>query len=176
MNPLLSMISAIVLFLMVSCANSVEYYVSPEGNDHNPGTVSEPFQSLERAREAVNMQLEEMPRRLMVVNVKGGTYLVNSPVFFTGGDSGTKRFPVVYRAVDGEEPVFTGSRELKNWQLLNDPEKLGLLVPEVNGKIYCTDIKAAWIEEFCVPEVLSSYGLLQIPFNEIGPKNNKWIN
>ncbi|MGV8090590.1 MAG: right-handed parallel beta-helix repeat-containing protein [Mangrovibacterium sp.] len=151
MNPILSMIHITLLLLTVSCTNSVEFYLSSEGNDHNSGTASEPFQSLERAREAVRQQLKEMPGKSVVVNIKGGNYMVDNPVIFTGEDSGTKHFPVVYKAVEGEEPVFTGSRELKNWQILNDPDKLGSLAPEVKGKIYFANLKAAGIENFGDP-------------------------
>lgn len=33
--------------------NAVEFYVSPNGSDANPGTLSQPFRALGRAREAV---------------------------------------------------------------------------------------------------------------------------
>jgi hypothetical protein len=139
---------------MVSCTSPVEFYMSPVGNDQNPGTEAEPFQSLERAKQAVKEQSGEKPSRQVVINVKGGTYLLNSPVFFTAEDSGTARFPVIYRAVAGEEPVFTGSRELKNWMLINDPDKSGLLASDASGKIYVTDIKAAGIEDFGDPTAI----------------------
>ncbi len=151
MNQLLSGLSAILLFWTVSCTSPIEFYVSPGGNDQNPGTEADPFQSFERAKQAVKEQLSERPSRQLVVNVKGGTYLLNNPVFFAAEDSGTVRFPVIYRAVEDEEPVFTGSRELKNWKLMNTPDKSGLLSPDANGKIYVTDLKAAGIEDFGDP-------------------------
>ena len=46
----------------------------------------------------------------IVVHIKGGNYYVESPVVFTAEDSGNENSPVVYKAADGEEPVFTGSR------------------------------------------------------------------
>ncbi|MEN6454322.1 MAG: right-handed parallel beta-helix repeat-containing protein [Prolixibacteraceae bacterium] len=151
MNQLLSILFVILLFWMVSCTSPVEFYVSPEGNDQNPGTEAEPFQTLERAKQAVKEQLGKKPSRQLMVNIKGGTYLLNNPVFFTAEDSGTVSSPVIYRAVEGEEPVFTGSRELKSWKLINAPDKSGLLSPDASGKIYVTDIKAAGIVDFGDP-------------------------
>jgi hypothetical protein len=154
MIQLLSGLSAILLFWMVSCTSPVEFYMSPVGNDQNPGTEAGPFQSFERAKQAVKEQLGDKPSVQVVVNVKGGTYLLSSPVFFTAEDSGTVRFPVIYKAVEGEEPVFTGSRELKNWKLIDAPDKSCLLSPDANGKIYVTDIKAAGIEDFGDPTAI----------------------
>ncbi|MDD4190947.1 MAG: right-handed parallel beta-helix repeat-containing protein [Mangrovibacterium sp.] len=151
MNSILSVIGATLLLLIVSCTSPIEFYVSPGGDDQNPGTEAEPFQTLERAKQAVKEQLSERPSRQLVVNVKGGTYLLSNPVFFTAEDSGTVRFPVIYRAVEGEEPVFTGSRELKNWKMMNTPDKSGLLSPDASGKIYVTDLKAAGVEDFGDP-------------------------
>jgi len=151
MNQLLSILFVILLFWIVSCTSPMGFYVSPEGNDQNPGTEAEPFQTLERAKQAVKEQLGKRPSRQLVVNIKGGTYLLNNPVFFTAEDSGTVSSPVVYRAVEGEEPVFTGSRELKSWKLINAPDKSGLLSPGASGKIYVTDIKAAGIVDFGDP-------------------------
>jgi len=153
MHKLLSVFS-VLLFWVFSCTSPVEFYVSPEGNDQNPGTKAEPFQTPERAKQAVKEQLAEGPSGQVVVNIKGGTYLLNSPVFFTAEDSGTARFPVIYRAVEGEEPVFTGSRELKNWTLISDPDKAGLLAPDAGGKTYVTDLKAAGIEDFGDPTAI----------------------
>ncbi len=146
-----SIIHVIFLLFMISCVsqNKIEFYLSSQGNDSNPGTKSEPFKSLEKARESVALQLKVTPDKPAIVHINGGIYDMENPIIFTREDFGNA--PVIYQAVDGEEPVFTGSRELKNWQLLNDPEKLGLLVPEVNGKIYCTELKAAGIEDFGDP-------------------------
>ncbi|MGD9558486.1 MAG: hypothetical protein AB7V25_15780, partial [Mangrovibacterium sp.] len=151
MKQLLSGLSAILLFWMASCTSPVEFYVSPVGNDQNPGTEADPFQSFERVKQAVREQLSVRPSAQVVVNVKGGTYLLSGPVFFTAEDSGTVRFPVIYKAVEGEEPVFTGSRELKNWKLIDAPDKSCLLSPDANGKVYVTDLKAAGITDFGDP-------------------------
>ena len=147
---LLSFVNVIFLILLVSCSsqNTVEFYVSPEGNDTNPGTKAQPFQTLEKAKQSGRLQLKTAPGKSVVVNIQGGNYYLESPVIFTAEDSGTENAPVVYKAAEGEEPVFTGSRELKSWQVLNNPEKLKLLTPEVKGKIYVSDLKSDGISNF----------------------------
>src|SRR5690554_63798 len=132
------------LAILMSCSNkNVEFFVSPDGSDDNAGTASAPFGSLGKARDAVREELQATSGKAISVTVKGGTYYLDAPVIFTSEDSGTESHPVVYRAAAGEDPVFTGSRELEGWQLLEDAEKLGILSPDVKGKVYIADLKAA---------------------------------
>ncbi|MEN6306188.1 MAG: hypothetical protein ABFD91_00400, partial [Anaerohalosphaeraceae bacterium] len=143
----------VMLFLSVSWAqqDAVEYYLASDGSDSNTGTQGSPFQSLEKAKEAVKTQLKETPGKSVVVNIKGGVYYLKTPVVFTSEDSGSKESSVTYKAVDGQRPIFTGSLVLKGWQPLSNPGKLELLLPDVKGKIYFTDLKAAGIPDFGDP-------------------------
>lgn len=143
-------ICILMLFVSVSWvrANSAEYYVAADGNDSHDGSRQTPFQTLGKAQEAVRTRLKETPGQPVTVYIKGGDYFLESPVVFTSEDSGMAQSPVVYRAVDGEKPVFTGSVGLKNWQRLSEPEKLVLLPEESRGSVYVTDLNAAGIKDF----------------------------
>jgi len=144
----------ISLFFFVSFSlNAKEFgiYISPKGNDNHPGTQTAPLKSLEKAREMIRLIRKESHEATFVVYIGGGTYPTENPVVFTSEDSGNEKAPVIYKAVEGEKPVFTGSKELKNWQLLTNSEKLKILSPEVKGKIYVTDIKTAGISDFGDP-------------------------
>lgn len=133
----------------------VAFFVSPDGNDANPGTKTAPFRSLQHAKSAVKAQLQKA-RKSITVNIKGGTYYLEAPVVFTSEDSGTKNSRIIYKAVNGEKPVFTGSRELKSWYLLNNSEKLRLLSPEVKGRIFVSDLKAAGINNYGDPSEIGA--------------------
>ncbi|MCK3684723.1 right-handed parallel beta-helix repeat-containing protein [Maribellus sp. YY47] len=130
---------------------TVKFFVSPDGDDANPGTEAAPFQSLEKAKDSIRLLLTKTPGRAVVVNIKGGMYHLEEPIVFTSEDSGYEDAPVVYKAADGEVPVFTGSREVKEWQLLEDEEKLKSLPAEAHGKIYVADLRAAGIGDFGDP-------------------------
>ncbi len=139
-----------VLLLGVSCSRNYQIYVSPSGNDSGNGTMKNPFLTLEKARDTVRLMHEKGLDKPVTVYIKGGTYSCR-PIIFNSKDSGSKKAPVIYKAVDGEKPVFTGSKELKNWQLLQDEKKLALLEPAVNGKIYVTNLNSAGITDFGDP-------------------------
>lgn len=148
-----AVVCACSLIILMSCAQqkTVEFYVSPDGNDANPGTKAAPFQTLEKAKESVRAGLSEASGNPVVVNIKGGNYDLEKPVVLSSEDSGTENAPVVYKAADGEDPVFTGSREVKGWKLLDKAEKMKLLPPEARGKIYVADVKAAGVNDFGDP-------------------------
>jgi hypothetical protein len=144
----------VFMFFFISCAigeRSSQFYVSADGSDCNPGTQEAPFFSLEKAKEAVRLARRDNPGKAVTVFIKGGIYNLEKPLVLTSEDSGSENAPVVYKAAEGEEPVFTGSRELTTWQLLTNDEKLELIPADVRDKIYVTDIKAAGVSDFGDP-------------------------
>ena len=152
-NSFVLIVSILFIAISMSCnsLNTIEFFVSQEGDDANSGKKDAPFKSINKAKDAVRSQLQANSRKTIIVNISGGRYYMDTPIVFTSEDSGKENYPVIYRAIDGEEPVFTGSRELKNWQLLNNPDKIESLSPAVAGKIYVTDIRAANINDFGDP-------------------------
>lgn len=141
---------SLVWLLGVSCSREQSIYLSPSGNDAGDGTRKHPFLTLEKARDTIRRLRENGLDQPVTVYIQGGTYPAQ-PVIFDRQDSGTRNAPVIYKAVGAEKPVFTGSRELKHWELLADAEKLALLDPAVNGKIYVTDLKAAGMTDWGDP-------------------------
>ncbi|MBM3466123.1 MAG: right-handed parallel beta-helix repeat-containing protein, partial [Armatimonadetes bacterium] len=92
------------------------FWVSPVGNDAAEGTFSAPFQTLERARQAVRT-VTPNPGQDIVVNLRGGTYRMGGSFILTPEDSGRNGGDVVYRAAPGEHPVLSGATRVENWSL-----------------------------------------------------------
>jgi hypothetical protein len=80
-------------------------FVSPCGNDSNPGTVGLPFRTLARARDVLRTMATKP-----TVYLRGGTYELDSTLAFTAVDSGS------YLAFDDEKPVISGGRPVSGWQ------------------------------------------------------------
>ena len=141
-----------VIGLLGSCnKQAVQVYVSPAGSDAGPGSKAAPLKSLKAARDAVRIIKKAQPETPVLVHIHGGMYELEEPVIFSQQDGGSEKAPVIYQAVKGEEPIFTGGRALKNWQKLTDAAKLKLLAPEVKGKIYMTDVQALGITDLDDP-------------------------
>ncbi len=95
---------------------SAKFYVSPTGNDNNPGTKAKPFAGLTRARDAVRERTKAGQRANIVVFLRGGTYELNEPLVLGPEDSGTNQFSITYRAYPGEKPIISGGRRITGWK------------------------------------------------------------
>jgi hypothetical protein len=74
------------------------FYVSPQGNDSNPGSISKPFLTLNKAWSII------FPGD--IVYMRGGTYSYNSTTTLLQDKSGTAVNPIKIWAYPGEKPVI----------------------------------------------------------------------
>ncbi|HZI33922.1 MAG TPA: right-handed parallel beta-helix repeat-containing protein, partial [Candidatus Binatia bacterium] len=99
-------IIAFALAVVAACSCGAQpYFVSPSGDDVNPGTRQKPFASLQRAQEAARQKRGD-------VFLRGGTYYLPETLVFTAQDSGTKDAPVVFQNYQNEKPVISGGVRL----------------------------------------------------------------
>lgn len=98
-------------------ANSIQaiFYVSPQGSDQNPGTLELPFQTIERARDAVREINKDMQGDI-VVYLRDGVYELERTIEFNEQDSGTNGYRVIYQAYPGENPVISGGKQVTGWE------------------------------------------------------------
>ncbi len=111
-------LAALLLFLMPAAAMAAveaTFHVGPNGSDANPGTPSQPFASIEKAREAVRAVNRQMQGDIAVV-LRGGTYRIDRTLVFEPEDSGAKGHNVIYRAQPGERPILSGGKPVTGWQ------------------------------------------------------------
>jgi hypothetical protein len=103
-------------------SGGVGIYVSPAGNDLNPGTITRPLATLAAAQKLARTCTS---RGAVTVFLRGGTYYLAAPLVFTSSDSGKKNAPVTYQAFLQEKPVISGGVRLAglNWQ----PYKNGIM-------------------------------------------------
>ena len=95
------------LFVSVCLCGAQPYFVSPAGDDTNPGTLEKPFATLQCAQQAARQKRGD-------VFLRGGTYYLPATLVFNAQDSGTKDEPVVFQAYQGEKPVISGGVRLDN--------------------------------------------------------------
>jgi len=124
----LLLFAVVSLSFCVSCGgreDEIAFYVSTEGNDDWDGTIADanplryegPFETIERAREAVRaLKAEGKLTKPVTVYVRGGVYTLSEPLVFTPEDSGTEECPVTYAAYPGETAVIRGGREITGWK------------------------------------------------------------
>jgi hypothetical protein len=134
--------------------NAIQFYIAPNGNDEWTGNLLEPnadnsdgpLATLNGARMKVREYLSGGIPGQVIVWVRGGEYVLDSTVIFKPEDSGTKEYPIHYRAWSNETPVFTGGKKLTNWKKCN--EILPEITDEARGNLWYyelpADFKAVW--------------------------------
>ncbi|GIF02752.1 ricin-type beta-trefoil lectin domain protein [Actinoplanes siamensis] len=97
-----------------AAAVQATYYVAPDGNDSNAGTITAPFRTVQHARDVVRTVNTAMTGDINVY-LRGGNYPVSSTIEFGPGDSGTGGHRVVYAAYPNETPVLEGGVQVTGW-------------------------------------------------------------
>lgn len=95
----------VILIALTTVANATNYYISPNGNDSNNGTITSPFFTLNKAWSVVKAG--------DIIYVRGGLYKFNSRQNLTD-KSGTESDTIRIWAYPGEKPVFTKSSSFTN--------------------------------------------------------------
>ncbi|MCD6155520.1 MAG: hypothetical protein J7J32_00495, partial [Candidatus Atribacteria bacterium] len=121
--------------------SKADFYVSPDGDDSNPGTEKNPFATFKQAQEAVRKLKKKKKKGPIIVLVREGTYYLKEPLVFGPEDSGTKEQPIIYAAYPGEKPTISGGKKLAcDWK----PYRDGIMMcelPEVKeGKLSFTQL------------------------------------
>ncbi|HVI09723.1 MAG TPA: Ig-like domain-containing protein [Candidatus Binatia bacterium] len=108
---------ACVTLSLAGFAQTADYYVSPTGNDNNPGTLEEPFATFNKARTSADALLQKSGGRTNPITVmfRAGTYYFTSTLNLSSADSGTSSLGIVYENYPGETPVFSGGEQLTGW-------------------------------------------------------------
>jgi hypothetical protein len=115
-NSLISLLSAgLLLMLLVTVARG-ELYVSPDGNDGNPGTQSQPLRTLLGARDRVRNTDKNGSQDVLVL-FKAGDYFIDNTVRFGRRDSGANGGRIIYKNWNEKGSAnLIGGRALTAWK------------------------------------------------------------
>lgn len=102
-----------------TAAQQAVFYVAPDGNDTNDGSLAHPFRTLTAARDAVRSINNDMSGDITIY-LRGGDYRITEPVVFDARDSGTNGHYIHYQAYEGETPVLNGASTVTGWTKYND--------------------------------------------------------
>lgn len=126
----------------ISCSlqpkETIEFYVSPNGNDSNEGTLDSPFKSIAFAKETIR-GLSSQERQLSInVYLREGTHTLDKTIVFGLDDSGAEDTKITYTAYKDETPIISSGIKIKGWKKLETfPETL----PEIaKGNVWVADM------------------------------------
>lgn len=104
----------------VSGTAPITFHVAPGGSDRGPGSRSEPFATIGRARDAIRPLIAAGLSNDVTVEVHPGRYHLDTPLEFTHLDSGTSLFSITYHASSHGPAVISGGRTTTGWTVHAD--------------------------------------------------------
>ena len=121
---IIGFIAMLTLPFSIEGAIQATYYIDPsKGSDNFPGTLSQPFKTITRARDAVR-RINVKITGDIIVYLRGGTYFIASPILFNSRDTGTSGHPITYCNYSGERPIISGGKPITGWTLYDPGENI----------------------------------------------------
>lgn len=134
-------IGLLLMILIVSSASAKEIWVSPSGNDANPGTKEKPLATIlmaqRQARELRRLNDPSAKEGIQII-LKSGNYQLDESLLFRPEDSGSAESPTTIQAAHGEEPIISGGVPVKNWKKMSS--SIAGLPKAASGKLWVADI------------------------------------
>lgn len=125
-------------------SSELNIFVCVSGNDSGNGTLENPFNSLEKARDHIRVLKSKMPLDFDVkVIMREGTYYFDKSFELTDRDSGTQDYPIVYTAYPDEEVIISGAKnvDISKAVEVKDKKILSKLPEESRGKVVEVNLK-----------------------------------
>lgn len=110
---------AIILIGSTICFGQ-KIYLSPEGNDNNSGSSEKPLATLTAARDMARAYRKGNVAQPVEIIAMAGNYFMFQPLLLTAEDSGTKDFPLIFKAEDGAKVSFRGGVQLTSVEKVNE--------------------------------------------------------
>ena len=158
MKRAVAWMTALIVIAVLPCRSAYAegkpsvLYVATDGAHKNPGTMAEPFATLERARDAIRelKKKDGLPQGGVTVWVRGGVHYLSSTFDLAKEDSGTKSSPVVYRAYGEEKVWLSGGQKIDptHFKAVTDPAVLKRVGEEARDELVQLDMAAEGITDY----------------------------
>lgn len=117
------------------------FYISPEGDDSNNGSIEAPFLTLRKAQEAVRSVSANQQGDIAVV-LRDGTYTLGSQLVFDEADSGQNGHDIVWMSYPGELVKISGGQQITGWtETENNIWKAQTELSDIDS-LYINDVRA----------------------------------
>ncbi len=155
--------------------DKIYLYVAADGSENGDGSITNPFSSIEKARDEIRRLKSEghNPQKGYVVYLRDGSYGLNNGIVFDAQDSGTSEAPVVYSSYPGEKAVLVGGAAIdaKYFVPLNNEDIRERIIDETaKNKVLQIDLGSLGYTDFGVNFLRGAYSYIA-PFPSVVPAN-----
>jgi hypothetical protein len=136
------------LFFIIFSINSIsaDFFVSPQGDDINPGTREKPFKTPEKARDVIREKKYNLKEPVTVWFLKG-RYFRETSFELNEKDSGTIKNPIVYKAMPGEKVYWDGGNVISEYKAVSDKKILDRIYSKEKNRILQIDLNDVQIKK-----------------------------
>ncbi len=126
------------------------FYVSRDGSETGTGTLTDPFATLEQARDAVRAlkTTEGLPDGDIMIYIHEGVYPLLRTFVLSEEDSGTESCTITWSAYPKEQVSLIGGKVIGGFETVTDANILQRFYPECRNKILQTDLKTQGITDY----------------------------
>jgi hypothetical protein len=123
-------ITILLLTIQTICIGQ-QIYLSPKGNDSNPGTKEKPLATLTGARDLAREIKRTNSSGSIEIVILEGEYFMDSPLILTPDDSPSSSYPLIFKAEEGNKVIFRGGMKISGFQKVNE-NLWKVFIPEVS--------------------------------------------
>ena len=118
-HTLKSSISVLIIIISISTCFAKDIYVSPKGNDNNPGSKKLPLQTIHQAKNKAVEMLEKGGEKDVTVWLADGIFRVTEPLVFESLKTTSINTKISFKAEKGSKPIISGGIEISGWEKNN---------------------------------------------------------
>ncbi len=136
------------------------YHVSASGSDGSPGTLAQPFATVNKALEANRAAGPVEAGQEVLIQLASGRYELTHTISLGGADSANGPLRIIAATPGGT--IISGSKQLSGFTLVTDPSVLARLPAEALGKVMQCSLSTLGITDYgSVWDQISSGGVVQ---------------
>ncbi len=153
--------SLILLIALVASACSIhdtcEFFIAPDGSSSNKGNKSNPFSTLEDARDAISQlkKNNQLPKDTITVWLREGIYELGQTFLLQIDDSGFEDAPIVFTAYPGEKVILSGGKRIgtESAKPISQESALQIIEKEAIPRIREIDLAALGISDYGINRI-----------------------
>ncbi len=124
----------LLIIFVVSISSAKEIFVSPSGNDNNPGTKKQPFKTLFHAEKTARQLMIQGKVNDVTVWLADGIYGIDKPFIIKPFRGVSGEYKLQFKAEKNAKPVVSGGVQISGWSK-NKEGNWEIRLPENLSKI-----------------------------------------